>query len=445
MSDKDADTHVVIVGGGFAGLGCARALAKHKHVRVTLIDRNNYHQFQPLLYQVATSQLARADVAYSLRALFREHPNVDVKLAEVTSVDPDPKTVTTADGQTYSGDVLVLAAGSRPNFFGTPGAEEHALPLYSLEDAERLRTRILEVFEAADNDRSLVEGGALNFVVVGAGATGTEIAGALAEMINDTMRVEYHDLATTAARVVMVDHGPAVLGPFSEGAHEYAAKVLERDGVELKLETGVKEVGPGHVVLSDGTRIPTRCVIWGGGIAAPHLAAGCGLGVGDRGRLDVRPDLTAEGFSDVYVLGDLANIPGPDGRSLPQLGSVALQSGQWAAKNILADLAGKKRTPFHYKDKGIMAMIGHRAAVAEMGKNRHEVHGTVAFLMWLGVHATLMTGVRTRVDAFIEWAWDYFSPTRGPQVLDRSDAARIDWGEDALSDPPEGATGSRSG
>jgi len=422
--------HVVIVGAGFAGLGCARALAGHHGVRVTLLDRNNYHQFQPLLYQVATSQLARGDAAFSLRVLFRDHPNVDVKLGEVVSADPRAHSVTTVQGQTYEGDILVLAAGSRARFFKTPGAAEHAFPLYALDDAVHLRARILDAFEAADRDPGLLDEGALNFVVVGAGATGTEIAGALAEMINGTLRAEYPDLPEGAARVVMVDHGTAVLGPFSDRAHEYAAKVLEDDGVEIHLETGVSDVGPGHATLSDGTRIKSRCVIWGGGIAAAPIVEASGLPAGEGGRIDVEPDLTVAGHPGVYALGDLANIAGPDGRILPQLGSVALQSGRWAAKNILADAAGRARRPFHYKDKGIMAMIGRNAAVAEVGRKRHEVHGTVAFLMWLGVHASLMTGIRPRIDAFVDWAWDEFSPTRASQVLDRSDRRRIDWGDD---------------
>jgi NADH:quinone reductase (non-electrogenic) len=431
MGEGKAISHVVIVGGGFAGLGCAQELAKHDELRVTLIDRNNYHQFQPLLYQVATSQLARGDVAFSLRALFRRHANVSVKLAEIESADPAACAVTATDGERFEGDALVLAAGSRVRFFDVPGAREHSFPLYSLDDAQRLRARILDVFEAADRDHSLIDEGALTFVVVGAGATGTEISGALAELISRTMRVEYPDLTMSNARVIMVDHGDAVLGPFSEGAHEYAAKALERDGVELRLRTGVEEVGPGHVRLSDGTTIKTRCAIWGGGIAAAPMVERSGIPTGHGGRVDALPDLTVEGHPRVYALGDLANIAGADGEILPQLGSVAMQSGAWAARNILADLDGKERTPFRYKDKGIMAMIGRNAAVAEVGKHRHEVHGTVAFLMWLGVHAALLTGVRPKVDAFIEWAWDYFSPTRASQVLDRSDAKRIDWGEDA--------------
>lgn len=421
--------HVVIVGGGFAGLGCARKLAKRDDVRVTLIDRHNYHQFQPLFYQVATCQLASSDVAASLRKPFRKHPNVDVKLDEVTATDPAAKRVTLASGETIQGDFLVLAAGSQPNFFHTPGAE-HTFPLYSLADAQRLRSRILALFEDADRDPSLVDRGALNFVIVGAGATGTETAGALSEMIRDVMPHEYQDLAVRHARVILVDLGHTVLGPFSHRAHEYAAKVLQRDGVELKLGTSAKEVRADHVLLSDGSTIPTHCVIWGGGIMAAPLAAQTGLVQGRGGRLDVQPDLTVPDQPGVYVVGDFANIPSPDGRSFPQLGSVALQSGQWAAKSIEADIKGKPRQSFHYHDKGIMAMIGRNAAIAEMGEHRHELHGSIAFASWLGVHAYLMTGVRTRVEAFIDWGWDYFTKSRGPQVLDRSDAARIDWGDE---------------
>jgi NADH:ubiquinone reductase (H+-translocating) len=427
--------HVVIVGGGFAGLGCARRLADHDDVQITLIDRNNYHQFQPLLYQVATSQLAASDIAYSLRKLFHDRLNVDVKLAEVASLDPAAHSVTTSDGERYAGDALVLAAGSQPNFFRTPGAEEHAFPLYCLDDATRLRSRILGVFEDADRDPGLINQGALNFVVVGGGPTGVEVAGALADLIQETMSTEYHHLAVTAAQIHVVDLGHTLLGAFSDKAHDYVAKVLGRKGVRLHLGVAVTEVGPGHVSLADGTTIRTRCVVWGGGIMAPPVAGAAGLAQGRGGRIDVEPDLTVAEMPGVYAIGDVANIPAPDGHAHPQLGSVALQSGVTAADNLLADFAAKPRKPFHYHDKGIMAMIGRGAAIAEVGAHRHELHGPIAFSSWLGVHALLMTGVRNRIDAFVSWGGDYFSKTRGPQVLDRSDAARIDWGEDAAPEP----------
>jgi NADH:quinone reductase (non-electrogenic) len=434
--------HVVIVGGGFAGIACAKKLASNPDVKITLIDRNNYHQFQPLLYQVATSQLAPGDIAYPLRAVARKHPNFNVLLANVTSVDPVARTVTTETGETYQGDYLVLAAGSQPFFFKTPGAREHAFPLYSLDDAKRLRSRILDLFEEADRDRTVIEQGALNFVVVGGGPTGVEVTGALAEMIHGTLAAEYHDLAVEQAEVTLIDHGHALLSMFAEKSHDYATKVLTKDGVRLRMGTGVTEVGPGHAVLSDGSTIRTRCVIWGGGLKAAEVASSSGLGQGRGGRIDVEADLSVEGFPGVYVIGDVANIPHPGGGTYPQLGSVAMQSGTSAAKSILAEIEGKPRVPFHYLDKGSMAMIGRGAAVASIPLGHHELHGSIAFAAWLGVHAVLMSGVRNRIDAFVNWGWDYFSKARGPQVLDRSDAPRIDWGDDEdLADEPPAATG----
>src|SRR5215213_3683714 len=235
----DAQRHVIVVGGGFAGVGCVKRLAEHDDVRVTLVDRNNYHQFQPLLYQVATSQLASSDIAFSLRKLFREDENVDVKLGEVASVDPATHSVTLVGGDRISGDAVVLAAGSQPNFFHTPGAPEHAFPLYSLDDATHLRSRIIAVFEDADRDPSLIDQGALNFVVVGGGPTGVELAGALADLIAETMSVEYRGLAVSAAQVHLVDLGHTLLGPFSDRAHDYVAKILGRKGVRLHLGVAV--------------------------------------------------------------------------------------------------------------------------------------------------------------------------------------------------------------
>ena len=424
--------HVVIVGGGFAGLGCAQRLAEHDDVRVTLIDRNNYHQFQPLLYQVATSQLAPSDIAHSLRSVFADQKNVDVKLAEISAVDLAARTVTSTDGGQWDADVLVLAAGSQPNFFGTPGAAESAFPLYSLDDATRLRSRILGIFEQADRDPKLIERGALNFVIVGGGPTGVEVAGAIADMLSVTVPATYEDLDAGAGQIHLLDYGDALLKPFSDEAHGYVAKVLEEKGVKIHLGTGVKEVGTGHALLSDGSTIATRCVIWGGGIKAAAVAADGGLAQGRGGRVDVEGDLTLAGHDGVYVIGDIANIPEAGAGALPQLGSVALQSGHWAADNILADFEGKPRKPFVYHDKGIMAMIGRGAAIAEVGKRHHEIHGQLAHMAWLGVHASLMTGTKAKIEAFVDWAWDGFSKTGGPHVLDRGDAAEIDWDEDVV-------------
>jgi NADH dehydrogenase len=431
MTEDTSKHRVVIVGAGFAGLGCAQRLADNDDVAVTLVDRNNYHQFQPLLYQVATSQLAGTDIAQSLRQVFADQANVDIKLDEVTEIDAPTRTVTTKEGESLRGDALVLAAGSQANFFDTPGAAENAFPLYSLDDATRLRSRILGLFEAVDRDPSLVRKGALNIVVVGGGPTGVEVAGALGDMLTDTVPNEYRNLDASLAHVRLIDLGDALLKPFSDDAHEYVSKVLGEKGVEIQLGTGVKEVGTGHARLSDGTIIPTRCIVWGGGIMAAPVAADAGLAQGRGGRVDVAADLTLPGASGVYVVGDIANIAGDDGTPLPQLGSVALQSGAWAADNILADFAGKPRKDFAYKDKGIMAMIGRGAAIAEVGKHHHEIHGELAHMAWLGVHASLMTGTRSKIEAFVDWAWDGFTKTGGPHVLDRGDAAEIDWEDDA--------------
>ncbi|HEY4825783.1 MAG TPA: NAD(P)/FAD-dependent oxidoreductase [Solirubrobacteraceae bacterium] len=433
MPDAQDKHHVVIVGGGFAGLGCAQRLAEHDDVRVTLIDRNNYHQFQPLLYQVATSQIAGSNIAHSLREVFADQENVDVRLADVTAVDPTNRTVTAADGGTWTADALVLAAGSQPNFFHTPGAAENTFPLYSLDNATRLRSRILGLLEQVDRDPALIDRGALNFVIVGGGPTGVEVAGALADMMELTVPTEYRNFDAGAARIHLLDYGDTLLRAFSDDAHSYVSKVLQERKVELNLGTGVKEVGPGHALLSDGTVVPTRCVVWGGGITGAPVAAEGGFTVGRGGRVDVQPDLTLAGSPRVYVVGDIANIPGPGDEALPQLGSVAAQTGKWAADNIRAEFDGKPRKDFVYKDKGIMAMIGRGAAIAEVGKRHHEVHGQLAHMAWLGVHGSLMTGTRDKIEALVDWSWERFSKTGGPHVLDRGDAATIDWDDDPVA------------
>ena len=430
-----SDTTVLIVGGGFAGVACAQQLAKHD-VDVVLLDRNNYHQFQPMLYQVATAQLAGYDIARPLRGIFRHNKTVEVRHTGVTSIDPGARSVTTALGSVVTGDYLVLAPGAQANFFGTPGAAEHSLPLYSVNDAERLRARILEVLDATTERPELIEKGALNFVIVGGGPTGVETAGALAEALRDVVPESYKSLVHPA-QVHLVDHGEVLLAPFSDKAHAYAAKKLQDDGVALHLGVGVKEVFPDRVTLSDGEEIMTHTVIWGGGEKAADVITVAGLPEGHGGRIDVEPDLTVTDHPQVYVLGDAANITGADGKILPQLGSVAQQSGAWAARNILDEMDGKQRKPFHYKDKGIMAMIGRNAAVAEMGAHRHEVDGPVAFAAWLGVHAMLLSGVRNKVDAFIAWGWDYFSKNRATAMVNAPDAGRIDWGDDDEGEKPE--------
>jgi NADH:ubiquinone reductase (H+-translocating) len=427
----DQTTHVVVVGGGFAGVACAKRLAGKPGLQVTMLDRNGYHQFQPLLYQVATTELTPKDIAFDLEPMFRDDDNVEVRKAEVVAADPAARTVTLADESVIEGDVVVLAVGSQPNFFHTPGAEEFAFPLYSLDDAERLRSRVLQLFQDVSNKPELVDEGALNFVVIGAGATGVEIAGALAELAHDVMPHVYQHLAIAGARVILVDLAHTVLGAFSDEAHTYAAKQLQRRGVRLELGVSAKEIAADHVTLSDGTTIRTHLTVWGGGLMAAPLAAKAGLSQGRGGRIDVRPDLTVEGYPGVYALGDFANIPFGDDHALPQLGSVAQQAGDWAARNILSDVQGKGRQSFHYHDKGIMAMIGRKAAVAEVGEHRHELHGRIAFAAWLGVHAQLLANAGAEANAFLSWADEFYlrSHHRSAALLDplTIDTPRIDW------------------
>jgi NADH dehydrogenase len=423
--------HVAIVGGGFAGLACASKLASHPDVRVTLIDKNGYHQFQPLLYQVATAQLGPSNVAFMHRSVLKGHTNIDIKMAEVASVDLKTRTVLTSDGASYQGDFLVLAAGSQPNFFGTPGADPHAFPLYSLRQAEVLRSRILTLFESADRDPALIKKGALNFLVVGGGPTGIEIAGALADMIHDTMKSEYRDLPVDQAKIFLIDHGKSVLGPFTEKSQLYAAKMLQQRGVELRLGISVKEIYPDGALLSDGTKILSHCVIWAGGLKASALCEKAGIPLGRGGRIDVQPDLTVPGFPGVYALGDFANMVGADGKTLPQLAAVAEQCGKACMKNIVADISGRPRVPFQYFDKGIMAMIGRNAAVAEVGPRHHQLEGVIAFAAWLGVHVALLSTSRAKVEVFVDWAWNYFGNVRGIQILDRSVETHVNW-----NDPP---------
>ena len=296
--DLSSVKHVVIVGGGFAGLGCARKLGSKPNVRVTLLDKNNYQQFQPLLYQVATSILGSGDIAFSLRGVLHNHANVDVKMTEVTAIDPHTRTVETSHGQRYQGDCLVLAAGAEANFFGTPGAQEYSYPLYSLRDAEQLRSRILAMLESADRDPSLIDKGALNFVIVGGGATGTEMAGAFGDMLLTALKTEpgrrfYKSLGGLGqiAHIHLVDGGDAVLKAFSAKNQAYAGKMLEKRRVELHLKTRVKEVGDGYVVLSDGAKILTHTVIWAGGLKAAELSSKVGIATGKGGayRCRTRP------------------------------------------------------------------------------------------------------------------------------------------------------------
>ena len=432
--EKAIDTKkVVIVGGGFAGLNCALRLAVDKNLRIVLLDRNNYQQFQPLLYQVATSTLSPHNAAFNLRAVLASHENVDVTMTEIKSVDLATRTAYSVGGDAFQGDFLVLAAGAEANFFDIPGVRQHALPLYSLMDAERLRSRLLEALEEADRQAEKRQE-PLRFVVIGGGATGVEIAGALGDLLQRTPSYVFKHVDLKQASVTLIDMANTVLGPFSKHSQEYVTEVLGQRGVELRLGVSVREVTEDGVLLSDGMRIPTRLVIWAGGLKASRLSGSLGIKTGRGGRVDVQPDLSVAGFPGVYALGDFANFKTPAGEALPQLASVAQQAGRQCARNILAAVAGKPGNAFEYLDKGIMAMVGRNAAVAEVGSHHRTVTGTLAFAAWLGVHALLLTTPRAKIATFLEWAWEYFGHVHVDPILDRPN---VDWSNSAGASQPE--------
>jgi NADH dehydrogenase len=416
---RNEQKQVVIVGGGFAGLNCAQRLAGHGEFHITLLDKNNYQQFQPLLYQVATGVLSPDNAAFNLRAVLASHENVDIKMTEVVSVDLATRTARSIDGDEYQGDYLVLAAGAEANFFGIPGVAKYACPLYSLLDAEQLRSRLLEMLEAADRNGHKAGVDPLRIVVIGGGPTGVETAGAIADLFQRTPDFAFKDADLKHASVTLIDMAGTVLVPFTKKAQEYTSSILRERGVELRLGAHVSEVTASDVVLADGTHIPAGLVIWAGGLKASSLSGSLGIKPGRGGRVDVRSDLTVEGFPGVYALGDFANFKLVDGSVLPQLASVAQQAGRHCAKNIAADAVGEDGTHFEYVDKGIMAMVGRNAAVAEVGSHHHTLTGPFAFAAWLGVHALLLTTVRARLETFMEWGWEYFGHVHVAPILDR--------------------------
>jgi NADH dehydrogenase len=415
---------VVIVGAGFGGLEAAKAL-RDAPVDITLVDRHNFHTFQPLLYQVATAGLNAADVAYAVRGIFQEQPNLAFRQATVAGIDWERRVVELAgDGPGLDFDHLVVAAGSTAGFFGIPGAEEHGFPLYTLAEAVALRNHVLGRFEAADADPAVIDDGALTFVVVGGGPTGVEVAGALVELFDKVLRKDFGRLAVDRARIVLVEMADHLLGPFHPRSRRHARQTLESRGIEVRLGEAVTEVGPTGVQLSSGDVLPCHTLIWAAGVRANPLAEALGIPTGRAGRVVVGADLRIPGHPDAFAVGDVAAIP--DGRKggeavLPQLAPVAMQSGRHAAAEIVRSLRGEPPQPFRYRDKGIMATIGRRAAVAELPLGI-RLRGTPAWLAWLGLHLVFLVGFRNRLSVFLNWAWNYFTYDRGPRLILRPDA-----------------------
>ncbi len=406
--------HVAIVGAGFGGLGVAEQL-DHVPVEVTLIDQHNYHTFQPLLYQVATSLLNAEDVGAPVRSLFRHQDNVTFRMATVTGVDMPGHKIQLKDGTQISYDYLVLAGGTTVNYFNTPGAAEHAFPLYTLMNAVKLRNRILERFEATDRDPALIDDGALNFVIVGAGPTGVETAGALSDLFYNLLPRDYHQLATEKARIIMVEMGKEVLAPFKDNLRAYAKEELERRRVEVRLGEAVAEVGSTFVRLKSGEEIKAHTLIWAAGVRANPLADMLGLPQGRGGRIKLNPDLSVPDHPEIFVVGDMGEVTS-DGKVLPQLGSVAMQSGEHVGRQIARSLHGDPGQPFRYWDKGFMATIGRGAAVVEL-PNKLTLHGPLAYFAWLGVHLALLSGMRNRIETLWNWGWSALTHDRAARII----------------------------
>lgn len=407
---------VVIIGGGFGGLNAAMYLAKHD-VDVVVIDRNNYHSFLPLLYQVATAGLNPADVGYPIRGLFRRRQRVLFRQGEVTGVDWQTHQVHLRGEDDVAFDYLIVAAGATANFFAVPGAERYSYPLYTMSDAIRVRNHLLSLFEEADARPALIDDGILNIVVVGGGPTGVEVAGAVAELVAKVLDQDFHDLDLSVTRVILLERGNALLAPFDEGLRDYTVETLAGMGVDVRLETTVTRISEDHVILADGSTIPTRMVVWAAGVRAQDLAEDLGVAQGPGGRIVVEPDLSIPGHPEAFAIGDIADIPdGVGAGRLPQLAQVALQGGRFAADQILRSLAGKPRQEFRYKDKGIMATIGRRAAVAQLA-NGVTIKGYPAWLAWLLLHLVYLIGARNRFSVMLNWAWNYVTWDRGPRLI----------------------------
>ena len=418
---------VVILGGGFAGIGAAKAL-KDTDAEVVLIDKHDYHTFQPLLYQVATDLLDTAVVGHPLRDLFHEHANLTVRQATVTGIDLGKRQVELADSAPLAFDYLVVALGAEVNFFGVDGAPEHAFPMYTLADAVRLKEHVSNQWERADRDAARVDDGGLNVVVVGGGPTGVEIAGALAELYRSNFARDYPNIPQEKARIVLVEAAPSLFAMFKPGLRYYAKKELEKRGVEVLLEEVVASIEPTRVTLESGTVLEAHTLVWGAGLQASPLGASTGTTLQRGNRIVAEPDLSLAGYPEVFPVGDIAWITDTKTNDvLPQLGSVALQSGEHAGENIARRIAGKDSEPFRYVDKGTMATIGHGAAVIQMPRGR-TLKGRVAWLAWGAVHLSLLSTGEDRAKAVVDWTWEEFTHERpGRITLERTrEATTVD-------------------
>ncbi len=410
---------VAIVGAGFGGLAAARKL-RRVPVSVLLIDKNNFHTFQPLLYQVATAGLEPSEIAHAVRGIFHAQRNIDFRLGEVTGIDLAARTLSFAEGEPVSWDYLILAPGATNNDFGIPGVAEHAIFLKTLQEALALRNHVIAQFEAANVDPTLLERGALNFVLVGGGATGVEMAGALIELIGQVLRRDYPHLPVDLAKVILVERSPELLSPFHPKSQRHALAVLRERGVDVRLNERIVSASAVGVRLGSGLEIRTKSLIWTAGIKAMPFAELLGIAPGRGGRLAVAPDLSLPGHPEVFAIGDLAGSLDPEGRPLPQIAQVAIQGGRYVGRQIARRVGDKEpgspQPPFRYFNPGVMATIGRNAAVAELPGGLRFT-GRLGWLMWLFLHLMYLVGFRNRVSVFINWTWSYFTWDRSARLI----------------------------
>jgi NADH:ubiquinone reductase (H+-translocating) len=409
---KREQSHVVILGGGFGGLAAAKALAK-AHVRITLIDRTNHHLFQPLLYQVATAALAAPDVSAPIRKLLWQQQNVTVWMANVARIDVERRRVVLDQGDLHY-DYLIVATGMTHAYFGYDRWAAHAPGLKTIGEALDIRRRILRAFENAELAASAEERRAwTTFVVIGGGPTGVELAGAIAEIAGRTLARDFRRFDPRTTRVLLVEAGSRILSAFAPELSESARRQLEHLGVEVRVGSAVSDLGPDFVEVGN-ERVEARTTIWAAGVRASALTSDLGVPVDKAGRIWVEDDLSVPDRAEVFVVGDLI-AKTQDGKPLPGVAQLAMQSGVHAATNIVCSLTGKPRTPFRYVDKGSMATIGRNKAVAQIG--RFQFSGFFAWFLWLAIHVLFLVEFRSRVAVIFEWAWAYFTWSRRSRVI----------------------------
>jgi NADH:quinone reductase (non-electrogenic) len=412
MTKTDRSPHVVVVGSGFGGMAAARGL-RQAPVQVTIVDRSNHHLFQPLLYQVATAALSPADIAAPIRRVFRHQSNVRVMLADATGIDVTQKRVVLADGA-VDYDVLILAAGVTHAYFGHDAWALHAPGLKTLKDALTIRQHVLMAFEIAerelDPDRQRAW---LTFVIVGAGPTGVELAGTLAEVSRQTLARDFRHVNTASARVILIEASPRVLGSYTDELSDSARLQLEKLGVAVWTGMQVTSVDADGICIGP-ERIHTKTVVWAAGVTGSPLARTLGVPLDRAGRVLVEADLTIPGHDDIYVIGDLAHVK-HEGTLVPGVAPAAMQAGRQTANNVIRTMQGQPRLPFRYRDKGMLATIGRGAAVAKIGPIKAS--GYFAWLLWLFVHIFFLIGFRNRLIVMIHWAWSYATFDRGARLI----------------------------